>query len=52
MSGMTKADAISAQNELEAVCTKHSPFRTVQQVKKPHLEQIKMEISIKVEKER
>ena len=52
MSGMTKSDAMSAHNEIEAVCKKHSLFRTVQQVKKPHLEQIKMEISIKVDEER
>lgn len=50
MLGMTKPDALAARNEIEAVCKKHSLFRTVQEVRKPHLDQIKMEISIKVEK--
>lgn len=47
---MTEPDAIAAKNEIEAVCKKHSLFRSVQEIKKPYLDQIKIEVSIKVDR--
>ena len=49
---MTEPEAMEVVNEIEALCRKHSLYRTVQAVKRPYLEQVKMEISIKVDGEK